>query len=532
MTAPADLAAAIARLKSDPVRWARQTCTIRDKHKQLRKFDANGVQRNLLQRERAQRARQGNVRQYILKARQAGISTWEQILNLHTVWATTNVDALTIADKQDRTEAIFEITTRVIRYFPPALLPHMSTKRAKEINFPNLDAKFRTDTAGAADPARGLTLGRFHGSEFAHWAKPRETLASATPSMIPDSAIVLETTANMYEDEAHDFWRETEEGGNSYEACFYPWWDCDPLNYRRPLIEPDELLPYTEEEQLLMANAKSAIDPTQRGLDPEQIKFRRMMMKDMGVALFMREYAEDPETCWMAAGDMFYEADLLKWLLYAAPEPIRVEDGVEYFRDMAPPGTTRFIVGSDTAEGGAKDRFTYEVQAFPSGALMERYESSRCTPEDFADRLNTVGRKYRLALLVIEKNFHGITVHRRLRSPACNYPIQRIYHRQSYAQNTAKPTREMGWLTNADTKALLLDHGRQSFLAARDAGKSQIPKGVIKDAFAIRRDEEGKIKINGRDNFVAHTLARAGRDYPYLPLGSPAPPTVIVSPLH
>lgn len=526
----ADLTAAIARLKRDPVHWAAQTCTIRDKKKELVRFDANGVQRDLLRRARAQKQRQGNVRQYILKARQAGISTWEQILNLHTIWATTNADALTVADKRERTEAIFEIINRIIRYFPPALLPHMSNKRAKEINFPNLDAKFRTDTAGAADPARGLTLARFHGSEFAHWEKPRETLAAATPSMIPESEIALETTANMFEDEAHEFWKESEQGGNSYEAIFYPWWDCDPANYRRPLEEPDELEPYTEEEVLLMDTATSMIDPAFRGLSPEQIKFRRIMMKDMGAALFMREYAEDPETCWMAAGDLFYEPDLLKWLLYNAPTPFLIEtDGTEWYRATLPPGDTRLIIGSDTAEGGAKDRFTYEARGFPSDTLILRYESSKCTPESFADRLNALGRKFRFALLVIEKNFHGITVHRRLRD-VHNYPAARIYHRLSYGRDKAVPTREMGWLTTADSKALLLDHGRTSFNAAKEKGKSDIPRAVIKDAFGIRRDEEGKIKITGRDAFVAHTLARVGREYPHLPLQAAAPPTVIVSP--
>ena len=522
----------IAALKADPVAWAAHTCTIRDKLKQLVKFQANGVQRDLLRRAKLQRKKQGTVRQYVLKARQAGITTWEQILNLHAIWSITAVDALTIADKQERTEAIFEITTRAIRYFPKPLLPEMSTKRAKEINFVNLDAKFRTDTAGAADPARGLTLYRFHGSEFAHWAKPNETLASATPSMVPGSEIVLETTANMYEDEAHVRWKETEEGQNSYEALFYPWWDCDPLNYRLPLLEPDELLPYTEEEQLLMTNAKSMVDPQFQGLDAEQIKFRRTTMRDMGTALFMREYAEDPETCWLAAGDLFYEPDVLKWLLYNAPQPFATRDDVEYYHTQLPHGDTRAIIGSDTAEGGAKDRFTYEVQGFPSGTLLERYESSRCTPEDFADRLNQVGRKYQFALLVIEKNFHGITVHRRLRSPACNYPIQRIYHRQSFGQNTAAPTREMGWLTTKDTKAILLDHGRVSFNAAYEQKHSQIPRAVIKDAFGIRRDEEGRIKTTGRDAFIAHTLCRVGREYPLIPLRSPAPPSVIVSPLR
>ena len=521
----------IRSLKADPTYWAAHTCTIRDKKKDLIRFDANGVQRDIHRRALLQRKKQGNVRQYILKGRQAGISTWEQILNLHACWSITAVDALTIADKKDRTEAIFEITTRIIRYFPKALLPEMSNKRAKEINFPNLDAKFRTDTAGSTDPARGLTLYRFHGSEFAHWPEPRETLAAATPSMIPGSEIALETTANMYEDEAHLFWKETEEGQNSYEALFYPWWDCDPVHYRVPLQEPDELLPYTEEEVTLMTNARSAVNPRFTGLDPEQIKFRRQMKRDMGEALFMREYAEDPETCWMAAGDMFYEADLLKWLLLHAPTPYKIDpDGTEHYLPHMPAGDTRVIIGSDTAEGGAKDRFTYEAVGFPSGRLIQRYESNQCTPEDFGDRLNTLGRQFGFALLVIEKNFHGITVHRRLRSPACNYPIQRIYHRQSFGQNAAAPTREMGWLTTQDTKALLLDHGRTSFVAAHDAGRSQIPRAVIRDAFGIRRDDEGRIKTTGRDAFIAHTLTRVGREYPLIPLRSPAPPTVIVSP--
>lgn len=512
--------AELALLRDDAFRWAGRFYTIRTKSGQMVKFVPRPAQLDLSNREQAQLRIRGEVRQYLLKARQGGFTTYAQMRNLHLVWGTTGIDALTIADKLDRTQKIFAITDRAVKHFPKSLMPEVGKKRSMELSFPNMDSSFMTDTAGSGDPARGLTLGRVHGSEFAHWENPKAVLAAVAPSVVPQGGVIqLETTANMYGDEAHEFWKEAEAGANGYEAIFYPWWECDP-NYRIPLNEPDELFPLSEEESLLMqAN----------GLDLEQIKWRRKTKAELGDAYFFREFAEDPESCWLAAGDLVFEAEMLKLLKLKSPNnPLSIPTvkGLLSYRSQLPRGE-RMVIGGDLGEGGKQtDRSSWYAESFPSGHPMSLFESRLVTPEQFADLLFAYAKQYNYPVICLEKNAHGITALRRL-VDVHRYPTSRLYHRQSFGQNAALPTRELGWYTGPDTKPIIIDVAREWFRAIHAGRAPGIPVQIIMDAFTIRYDKHGGVETRGRDRFIAGVMARVARTYPFIPLGNQLPPTIM-----
>jgi hypothetical protein len=507
--------ALLQRWRLNPAEWASKFYKIRNKQQQLVNFVFKPAQADLAIREAAQRKKRGYVRQYILKARQGGFTTYAQMRNLHLIWAQPNIDALTIADKLDRTQKIFKITERAIQHLPPELTPEIGKRRAMGVQFPKLDSEFHTDTAGSGDPARGLTIGRLHGSEFAHWAKPRDVLSACMPSVIPSGVITLETTASMLDDEAHQFWVAAVNGENGYEAIFYPWWECDP-DYKMQLVEPDELGKLSDEEQLLLRRYP---------LSPEQIKWRRETMRELGRPHFLREYAEDPDSCWMAAGELLYDAEMLKALLANAAIPLSGFDpALQEYRHHLPPGN-RMIIGADVAEGQGGDASTWEAEAFPSGASMSTYHSANIAPEPFADKLYAYASRHNFPIIVIEKNQHGITVIRRLKD-VHRYPIERLYHRLSYSQAMMRPTRELGWYTSSESKPLMIDAMRMRFNAAM-AGGIPLSKRAVRDAFRVRYDDHGTLVLTGRDNFVAASLASLGRAYPYIPLGNQLPPTVM-----
>lgn len=484
---------------------------ILDKEKRLIGLDVNVAQRMVGTAEREELARQGKARLYVLKGRQGGITTDQQGRSLHLVWSQPGAVALTIADKRDKTDKIFEITRRYIDNFPRELLPRIGGKETREISFPWLDSHFYTETAGSGRAAAGLTLNRVHCSEFAFYEDPRTTLKVATPSMVPNgSVVILETTASTYGSDAHEFWQESEKGLTGYRALFVPWWLCDVVNYRAPLEEPDELGALEEDEQLLVDRA---------GLALEQIKWRRAFMREMGRAEFLQEYAEDPESCWMSAGAMFYDAETLKALRLRAQEasaqPIRTEmnGALEIYSELQE--GERAILGGDVAEGGGGDRSTWTARAFPSWRKLSVFQSKLVEPKEFASLINTWGRAYHNALLVIEKNAHGITVLRHLRDDH-KYPIARIYHRQTLDDENAHEAVQgrIGWVTTAESKPLLLDAGRELFNAAKD-GLAEVPSmHALRDAFAVHRDENGKIDLNGRDVLVSEQLAWIGRSLP------------------
>jgi hypothetical protein len=508
-----------ARLVADYAFWAETCYRIRDKHGRLVPLRLNRVQGELGRIERAELDSHGQVRLYVLKGRQGGVSTDQQARNLHQIATEPGFDAMTLAHIREDTDKLFSITQRAVENYPEQLRPPFGQAMTREVGIPEMDAVFWTGTAGAKRTGRGLTLKRVHGSEFAFWDQPRQTLATITPALVPHGSVVtLETTASGFDSEGHNFWREAEDGANSYRAVFFPWWECDVENYRLPLLAPDEMGTLEPDEQALAE---------QHGLDLEQIKWRRAKMREMGRGAFLQEYAEDAQSCWAAAGGMFYDAELLKYLMTKVRQPISTEWGgsLEVYSETLFPGE-RAVGGVDTAEGftigelSKKDRSAFTIRAFPSRRLLVKFEDRAVTPKDLAGFLNTWGRKYNGVFWVVEKNAHGITTLRHLRDDF-RYSTAKIYHRTPQDAAQHEPSESLiGWHTSEQTKALLLDYGRILLHAARD-GQADVPSAAaLRDAFAVRRDDKGKISLNGRDVLVSELLCEVGHQQ------VPPPPTI------
>jgi hypothetical protein len=485
--------------------WAETCYRIRDKHGQLIPLRLNSIQRRLTAIEHEELRRHGQARLYPLKGRQGGISTDQQARNLHQICTEPGFDAMTLAHIREDTDKLFAITQRAVENYPDPLRPPFGAGMAREIGVPEMDAVFWTGTAGAKRTGRGLTLKRVHGSEFAFWDQPRQTLGAITPALVPrGSVVVLETTASGYDSEGHNFWREAEQGANGYRAVFFPWWECDVDNYRLPLMEPDELGALEGDEAELVR---------QHGLDHEQLKWRRAKMREMGRSAFMQEYAEDPETCWAAAGGMVYDTELLKYLMARAPTPTDTDWGGAlevYGAHFGEP----VVIGCDTAEGVGQDRSTWTARTYPDRRLLASFADAGIEPKELAGMLNTWGRRFAsqggtLALLVPEKNAHGITVIRHLRDDH-GYPMSGIYQRATQDTASKEASEKLGWYTSAESKPLLLDLGRVILNAARD-GQAGVPSAsAIRDAFGVRRDDKGKVDLNGRDVWVSECLCEAG----------------------
>jgi hypothetical protein len=261
-------------LADDYSAWAAECYRIRDKHGQIIPLNLNPAQRLVDAAEREEMARHGQARLYVLKGRQGGVSTDQQARNLHQIWSEPGFDAMTLAHTREDTDKLFGITQRAIEHFPPELLLRMGGKETREISFPGMDSSFWTGTAGAKRTGRGVTLKRVHGSEFAFWDEPIETLGSITPALVPQgSVVVLETTASGFGSPAHEFWKDGQKALNGYRPVFIPWWLCDPANYSLPLMEPDELGALDGDERDLVERV---------GLRLEEIKWRRQTMRELG----------------------------------------------------------------------------------------------------------------------------------------------------------------------------------------------------------------------------------------------------------
>jgi len=513
------------KLDEDFALWARTCYRIRNKRLELEPFRLNRVQLAIEAAEAAELAAAGRARLNILKGRQGGVTTHQQARSLHLAWSRPHCDALTLAHSKDDTGKIFEITRRAIDNFPPALLPRMGAAGTYEVSFPSRDSRFWTGTAGSKGPGRGLTLVRVHGSEFAYWNDPRSTLGALSPGLegVPGSVIVLESTASGYGSDAHAFWQQTVKGETGYRALFFPWWQCDPENYRIPLEAPDELGELTEPERGLVKR---------HGLTLEEIKWRRRQIRHYGMGGFLKEYPEDDEGCWLVAGDPFYNRETLLVLAQRVPRPVAYipagereprpwligrqrQDGEILIYGEPAPGDRGLILGADIAEGLGGDGTAYVLRGFPSWRLIEECISRTIEPAPFAALLDRRSRG-RTVYMVVEKNFHGITVLRELRD--AGYPRKLIYHRPVLDdRNPESRTDRMGWATTGGPQgshSVLLDAGRDLFHEALEGNVPCPSADVIRDAFAVQRDKNGTVSLTGRDLLVSELLAWMGRTAP------------------
>ena len=314
--------------------WA--LLNIRDKNGRLRKLTLNRAQRDL--------EATSTQRNIVLKARQLGVTTYVAarfFINCITREGTLSVQ---VAHDQRSAEEIFRIVHRLLDNLPEALRQGaLVTSRAnvRQIVFPMLDSEYRVETAADPNAGRGLTIQNLHCSEVARWPRDvSETLASLRAAVPPDGEIFLESTPTGAGGKFYDEWQRAAQTG--YTRHFYPWWW--DANYRRK----PEIVKFTEEEIELMR---------EHGLDGAQIAFRREIRANFRNRA-KEEYAEDPESCFLASGDCVFDSDIVAKRL-KQPAAIAEESDAGRLLTFFPPipGSNgikpkQYIVGVDPAGGG------------------------------------------------------------------------------------------------------------------------------------------------------------------------------------
>ncbi len=186
------------RLRDDFPYFAEKCLSIRPKGGGLTPFVLNQVQRRLHDRIEAQLAATGRVRALILKARQAGCSTYVEGRYYWKVTHGRGVRAFILSHWQEATDNLFGMASRFYRHCPEAVRPAISASNARELVFQRLDSGYRVGTAGAADVGRSDTIQFFHGSEAAFWPNAEDHMAGVLQA-VPHAAgteILLESTAN------------------------------------------------------------------------------------------------------------------------------------------------------------------------------------------------------------------------------------------------------------------------------------------------------------------------------------------------
>jgi len=427
-------------------------------------------------------------RKRILKARQFGVSTG-CIISLFddTIW-TPDVTNCIIAHEQDSIKKLFRIVKRAHKFLPDEIRPMVDRGGGSkyEMYFPEINSRIYCDLE-----SRGDTIQNLHISEAAFVQDPSRL--KATIEAVPlHGKVTVETTPNGMGNHFYEDWMDR---SSTYENLFFPWYMHH--EYQIPDAEIGEL---TEEEVEFIEKADRLYGVK---ITPAQIAFRRFKRSDLK-SLFIQEYPEDDQSCFLASGRAVFDLTLIKELLLKAPKPIEVDGPIKIFERYNK--NHFYVVGADAAEGVGGD---WSAACMINTTTRQQVATIRgnLKPSEFADQLAKLCEMYVSGgrmhpLLGVERNNHGHAVLLEL-DEHIRYP--NLFHRWL---NTARDERDPrpGWVTDKVTRPIMLD----AFIdAIEDRNYNLNDEQTLQECLTLV-NENGKIQAaDGKhdDTIIAAAIA-------------------------
>lgn len=371
---------------------------IRAKSGALVPFAANEAQR--IYREKA------GQRNIVLKARQEGISTEIAAQIFHAACTRTGYRAVIIAHERDATNRLKERINVMYQSLP--VKPAAKYDSKSELSFPALGNTIYTGTAGGRAFGRGDTISRAHCSEFAFWPNPLEILRGLQEAVPADGRIDIESTPNGY-NAFYQMVKQAEAGDGPYRLIFIPWFVHREYRLSRAVPETE----WTDDERTCAQKALT------HGvvLDGAQVAWRRAKQAALG-ALFLQEYPEDTQTCFLTSGRPRFDNRKLNEMLARATAPAEssaVPDSQLTLRlwEQPRPGEL-YVIGADAAEGMAAGDYSAAcVLHWASGRKVADLHG-RASVFRFADALYALGMRFNAAVIAQERNHPGPAVLARL----------------------------------------------------------------------------------------------------------------------
>ena len=346
-------------------------------------------------------------------------------------------------------------------------LPKLKHKSTYEIGVEDFPGSFYIGSANSFMFGRGDTIHRLVLDEHAFWQSgDSERIALPTIQRVPPSGVVVVgSTPNGEDNQFCEMYRAAQEGfdcGKSmFKSMFFPWTAMPEYSlsadspYARS-VDRGKLC-YSEDELQVIKKL---------GATEDQIRWRRLKIAEMeslnrqGTTrlLFNQEYPEDDVTCFLAAGDAFYDVGQVERLSRDCYPSLDSHIGTDIW--IHPEINRKYIVGVDPGMGKESKSVAtvwytdYEVVPSRSDPTLEvQVEkivhcatlSGLHTSDVFYPMVEELCRFYNMAELAAEANLEFINY-------AKDY--QNLYN--FVDPMTGIPTNKPGWYTNTRTKPYMM----------------------------------------------------------------------------
>lgn len=300
--------------------------SIRDKNQNIVPLRANEAQirYHLIRQELKKKQKEDGAllaRFIILKARQQGISTWEAACNFTATLTRQNIEAAHISHEADTTANFLAMDKRFHENLPKELqCKDFLFSMGKHLVFQDNNSRIKCMTAGNTNTGVGTTTSRLHASEVALWDHGDTLMGGLLPA-IPkntNSIVVAESTAREMSGWYYDTWVGAYEklgtpDWNGWTPVFLAWHTFS--EYRTPLTPKQaDYIKNTlqkKEREFIKFHADEFEDEHEIY---ERLAWRRMTKKSdckNSDVLFDREYPDRPEVAFMAAGGVYFDAEMV-----------------------------------------------------------------------------------------------------------------------------------------------------------------------------------------------------------------------------
>lgn len=437
-------------------------------------FRLNRAQRVINAVAEKQIKEEGWLRLCLLKHRQPGGSTWAAGRGYQLIALTPHTHAMIFAHDDPTSEHILDIVRRFHDNTPLAFRPKIHHRPSGGLVFNDptpdedgslprkLGSSVLCQTARTALSGTGHTLQFVQLSECAKYPYPSTLWGNLTPAIpdMPGTSVILESTAYHSGDWFRDrYERARDDKDWQYRALFTPWFLTEEYSF--PLL-PGEKLVYTLEEKHRVK---------QYGLTPEQIKWYRNKLKDLGgddiaSEIIKQEYPENDEEAWVdfSAG-VFDTRKLFGYLRQCVRTPARVCDilpgprlldnpaGLLKIWALPQPGEA-YDMGADVASGQEGNEFDWSVASVVHRRTRTQVAEwrGRIDPIDYATVLHSLGRFYNWAQIAPETSGIGFSTNEQLHK--MNYP--NIYIWRTRGEAVPRYTKYSGWRTTNESKGYLV----------------------------------------------------------------------------
>lgn len=463
------------RMKYDFEFWAAKTACIKEKTSwRLMPFVLNRPQRRVLALLEDDRMAARPIRLIMLKARQWGGSTLVQMymawmqLCIHPNW-----NSAICCQHKDTSATIRGMYSRLFESYPEEYGPDGKRPAFKSFersaNISEIVGRGARVTLGSAerhDAFRGSDIAMAHLSETAFWPEtpgrmPGDVIRSIAGSVpeLPDTMIVIESTANGVGNFFHSEWCRAVKGASDKRPVFVPWHEIEI--YSEEVADPLALYDSfdTYEQELW----------DKHGCTLEQIAwFRKKRLTFSDLDSMMAEFPTTADEAFVSTGCDVFPTESVENLRKNCTDPQSVGEvtGGAYIEDGRagrlkvwehPKAVKDYIVTVDV--GGRSRRSDWSVIAvMTTGDVPEVVAQWRghIDHDLLADKAMEIARYYNEAFLVIESN----TLESENEATAADTVLERVgrYYTRLYRRFTTDENgSNVGFHTNRRTKPLLVN---------------------------------------------------------------------------